>query len=134
MATIQRFEDILAWQRARLLTNDVYRVTAGGAAARDFALRDQIRRSALSVMLNISEGFARATDPDFCRFLSIAHGSVAEVQAALYISLDLTYINQEQFDRLYALANETSKLISGLQKYLTKPPNLSVRPSRPGWT
>jgi four helix bundle protein len=124
MATIRRFEEILAWQRARVLANGVYGVTRTGALARDFAFRDQIRRSALSVMLNIAEGFARSTDPDFCRFLSFAHGSVAEVQSALYLSLDQKYISQDDFDRLFELARETSTLISRLQKYLSKP----VRP------
>ncbi len=120
MATIQRFEEIQAWQKACVLANNVYRVTRTGSAAGDFAFRDQIRRSALSVMLNIAEGFARATDPDFCRFLSFAHGSVAEVQAALYLSLDQEYIDKKEFERLYGLATETSVMISGLQRYLTQ--------------
>jgi four helix bundle protein len=120
MATIGRFEDIVAWQRARVLANDIYAVTRSGLAARDIALRDQLRRASLSVMLNIAEGFARETDPEFRRFLWFAHGSVAEIQAALYLSLDQKYIDQKQFERLYGLATETSRLVCGLQKYLGK--------------
>lgn len=72
-------------------------------------------------MLNIAEGFARSTDPDFFRFLSYAHGSVAEIQAALYLSLDQRYIDRQQFDRLYSLTMETSVLIKAFQRYLSKP-------------
>ena len=118
MATIRRFEDILAWQHSRRLANELYAATRSGTAARDGAFRDQLRRAGLSVMLNIAEGFARKTDGDFCRFLSFAHGSVAEIQAALYLSLDQKYIDKDQFERLYASAAETSKLIYGLQRYL----------------
>jgi four helix bundle protein len=121
MATIKRFEELHAWQRSRTLANDIYSITRTGGASRDFALRDQLRRAALSVMLNIAEGFARTTDPDFFRFLSYAHGSVAEIQAALYLSLDQQYIDADQFDRIYKLATETSVLIKAFQRYLLKP-------------
>jgi four helix bundle protein len=120
MAKIERFEDIHAWQKARDLVREVYSATTDGLFARDFGLRDQIRRAAVSIMLNIAEGFARKTSREFCRFLVIAHGSAAEVQAALYVALDQRYITREQFERLYGTADETSKLIMGFSSYLNK--------------
>lgn len=88
MTGINRFEDILAWQKARELTREVYRLSAEGAFARDFGLRDQLRRASVSIMLNVAEGFARRTNREFIHFLGNAHGSAAEVQAALYVALD----------------------------------------------
>ena len=118
MSKIERFEDILAWQKARVLTRDVYRVTGTGEFAKDYGLRNQLRRAAISVMLSITEGFARRTDREFARFLFIAHGSIAEVQSALYIALDQHYLSQQSFEGVYASCTEISKLISGLIKYL----------------
>lgn len=118
MAKIERFEDIIAWQKARALVAEVYGVSAGGKLAKDFALHDQIRRAGISIMLNIAEGFARRTNKEFAQFLFIAHGSVAEVQAALYIALDEEYISREVFDNLYLKANEVSMVISGFIKAL----------------
>jgi four helix bundle protein len=116
VAAIKRFEDILAWQKARILTNSIYRETSAGAFAKDYSLRDQIRRAAVSVMLNIAEGFGRKTDKEFKQFLVQAHGSCAEIQAALYISLDQTYISQQVFQYLYDSADEISRMIIGFHK------------------
>jgi four helix bundle protein len=118
MANFERFEDIVAWQKARLLVGEVYRVTADGRFTKDYGLRDQIRRASVSIMLNIAEGFARRTNKEFGQFLFIAHGSTAEVQSALYIALDQKYIGQETFESLFANCTEISKMISGLLKYL----------------
>lgn len=118
MGRIERFEDIQAWQKARELNRMVYCVTGRGEFARDFALRDQIRRAAISVMLNIAEGFARRGHKEFAQFLYIAHGSAAEVQSALYIALDQCYIDQKSFDELYQATDETSRMIAGFLKYL----------------
>ena len=120
MAAIGRFEDIQAWQRARILAKEVYSVSNSGAFSKDFGLRDQIRRAAVSIMLNIAEGFARKTDREFTQFLVIAHGSAAEVQAALYVALDQGYVSEFQFDGIYNLADETSKMIMGFTAYLSK--------------
>ena len=120
MATIVRFEDILAWQQAHALMNDLYTMTGSGAASRDLELKDQLRRAALSVMLNIAEGFGRTTDRDFLRFLSYARGSLSEIQSALYVALDQGYIDRTRFDTLYALAVRTSGLIRRLERYLMK--------------
>ncbi len=120
MAKIERFEDILAWQKARELVSAIYETSNNGLLAKDFGLRDQIRRAAVSIMLNIAEGFARKTSREFFQFLVIAHGSAAEVQSALYVALDQKYISQEQFENLYKMAEETSKTIMGFSNYLKK--------------
>lgn len=102
MGTFRRFEDIVAWQKARQMTNSIYELSSVEKFSRDFALRDQMRRAAISIMLNIAEGFARKPDKEFSQFLAIAHGSASEVQSALYIALDQNYIDQSEFDELYA--------------------------------
>ena len=118
MATIERFEDIQAWQRARGLIRRIYEATGHGNFARDFSLKDQLRRAAISIMLNIAEGFARRSNKEFRQFLFIAHGSAAEVQSALYIALDQNYIDEDRFRVLYRETDEVSKMISGFIKYL----------------
>ena len=128
MAKIERFEDIVAWQKARELVREVYRVSSDGRFAKDYGLRDQLRRAAVSVMLNIAEGFARKTNKEFIQFLVIAHGSAAEVQSAIYVALDQEYIRQEQFESLYKRADETSKLIMGFSSYLRKSPTNARNP------
>jgi four helix bundle protein len=116
VAAIRRFEDILAWQKARGLTNSIYKETSVGAFAKDYSLRDQVRRASASIMLNIAEGFGRKTDKEFKQFLVQAHGSCAEIQAALYIALDQKYISQQSFQNLYNSADEISRMIMGFHK------------------
>lgn len=118
MAKFQRFEDIVAWQKARGLAGDIYAITSNGKFARDFGLKDQIRRASVSVMLNIAEGFARRGDKQFSQFLHVAQGSVAEVQSALYIALDQKYVDKDSFERLHDQCTEISKMLSGLITYL----------------
>lgn len=118
MGKIERFEDIRAWQKARVLTQKIYNITGQGAFERDFSLKDQIRRAAISIMLNIAEGFARHSNQEFKRFLFIAHASAAEVQSALYIALDQNHIGQDEFKVLYQETDEVSRLLSGFIKYL----------------
>jgi four helix bundle protein len=118
MAKIERFEDIQVWQKARKLVNEIYVVTNEGRFVKDFGLKDQVRRAAVSIMLNIAEGFARKTNREFSQFLVIAHGSAAEVQSALYIAHDQNYINRKQFENLYKITDETSKMIMGFSNYL----------------
>ena len=107
MAKIERFEDIKAWQQARVLTNMVYDVTEAGTFARDFGLRDQIRRAAGSIMHNIAEGFGAGSDAEFIRFLKYARRSATEVQSQLYLAQDRKYLNADQFQSLYDKATET---------------------------
>ncbi len=122
MATINRFEDIQGWQKARELTNFVYEITRQDAFARDYGLKNQIQRAAVSVMSNIAEGFGRDSNRDFIRFLSIAKASANEVQSQLYVALDQNYIGPEQFNQGYKLCNETIRTIGGFIAYLKKSP------------
>ena len=122
MATIERYEDIQGWQKARELTNFVYAITKQKTFARDFGLKDQIRRAAVSVMSNVAEGFERGGRREFIQFLSYAKASAGEVQSQLYIALDQKYITPEQFDKGYKLCDETMRLIGGFIAYLLKTP------------
>jgi len=118
MATFKRFEEIRAWQKARQVTKRIYEVTNEGGFAKDFGLRDQIRRSGVSIMANIAEGHGRRSDKEFSNFLNIAHGSVAETQSHLYIAFDLNYLKQEDFKQLYDLLDEISKMLMSLTQHL----------------
>jgi four helix bundle protein len=118
MAKIEKFEDIEAWQSARALTNLVYTISDTGKFGRDFSLRDQIRRAAISIVSNIAEGYERDGDKEFIQFLSVAKGSCGEVRAQLYLALDRQYIANEQFVKVSGKAAEVSRMISGLIKYL----------------
>lgn len=118
MAKIERFEDIEAWKKARELTKIIYEVTAQGKIATDFPLRDQLRRASLSIMANIAEGFEREGNKEFRQFLAMAKGSVGEVKALLYVALDAGLASSEQFQKIMALADETSRLLAGFLRYL----------------
>ena len=119
MAAFKKFEEIKAWQKARQAAKRVYEVSKSRPFSRDFSLCDQIRRSAVSVMANIAEGNGRKTNKDFCEFLVLAHGSAAEVQSHLYVALDMEYIAQEEFNELYKLFDEVSRMIMSLAQYLS---------------
>lgn len=121
MATVRRFEDIVAWQRAREITQRVYQITQNDGFAKDFGLRDQIRRASVSIMANIAEGFARRTDKDFAYFLNIARSSTAETQSHLYVALDQEYIVESDFEELYSGLEEISKMIFAFAKHLVRP-------------
>ena len=118
MGKIERFEDIEAWKKARELTKIIYEVTAQGKIATDFSLRDQLRRASVSIMANIAEGFEREGNKEFRQFLATAKGSVGEVKSLLYVALDAGLISSEQFQRIMALADETSRLLAGFLRYL----------------
>jgi four helix bundle protein len=119
MPLIKRFEDILAWQEARLLTRQIYRLSAVDPFARDFALRDQIRRAAVSAMTNIAEGFDCDSRREFARFLGIARRSAVEVQSLLYVAFDVQYISEDVFMLYYAQAAKTKGLIGALKHSLS---------------
>src|SRR3954468_17315976 len=104
MSTIRRFEDIEAWQLARVLANRIYDVTSGTSFSRDFALRDQIRRASISVVSNIAEGYERDGDREFLHFLYISKGSRGELRAQLYLAHDRHYLSDDQFREMYAKA------------------------------
>jgi four helix bundle protein len=123
---VQQFEDLIAWQKARYLTRSVYEVTKKDAFARDFGLKDQIRRAAVSVMSNIAEGFERNRSTEFHQYLSIAKGSCGELRSQLYVALDVGYIDEATFHQLLSQALETSRIVSGLRasvkRYLSTAP------------
>ena len=118
MATFKKFEEIQAWQKARLVTSMVYDLTVEGSFARDFGLRDQIRRASVSIMANIAEGHGRRSDKEFANFLNMARGSVSEVQSHLYVAFDLKYIDQASFSKLYNLLEEISRMTMALSQRL----------------
>jgi four helix bundle protein len=118
MARIDRFEDVKAWQAARVLTNMVYDASDDGPFARDFGLRDQIRRAAGSTMHNVAEGFEAGSDAEFTRFLKYARRSASEVQSQLYVALDRHYLGQDLFGPVYDQATQVKKLINAFIGYL----------------
>jgi four helix bundle protein len=102
MSKINKFEDIIAWQKSREFIKELYKILS----------------AALSIMLNIAEGFGRKSNKEFCNFLNISHGSIAEVQSALYVALDQEYIEDEVFKIMYEKCNDISKMVMSLIKYL----------------
>jgi len=127
MATIEKFEDIEAWQKARRLVKEVSRVSRVESYRKDYNLIDQTKRAAISIMANIAEGFARRTNKEFINFLGMAHASAAELQLNLYVALDQEYILDKDFRNLYSLADEVSKIIQSFIVYLrnSQTPKLS---------
>src|SRR5262249_10965199 len=97
MAKIERFEDFIAWQKARALATQVYKLTSEGRLARDFGLKDQMQRAAVSTMSNIAEGFERGRAGEFHQFLSVAKGSNGELRSQLYVALDVNYVDPNSF-------------------------------------
>lgn len=115
---MQRFEDLIAWQKARVLAADVYRAVGQGAVSRDFGLRDQMQRAAVSIMANIAEGFERRSPADFARFLTIAKASCAELKSHFYLAMDVGYLNAEMFRKLHDQSEEVNRIIGGLKASL----------------
>ncbi len=118
MPKIERFEHLEAWRRARELTNAVYDLSQSGAFARDFSLRDQMRRAAVSIMSNIAEGFESRTIALYIDYLGRAKASCGEVRSQLYIAVDRRYISAESFEQSLRMAESTGQLIHGLIRYL----------------
>ena len=128
MAGITRFEEIEAWKSARQLTLMIYKLSEQGLFSKDYGLKDQIRRAAVSAMSNIAEGFESRTDTQFINYLGHAKGSSGEVRSQLYIAFDLNYISKEQFEEAYEFADKTSRQITRFINYLETNP----RPRRFG--
>ena len=118
MASIQRFEEIEAWKRGRELTQRIYRITAKTDFARDFTLKDQIKRAVIKITSNIAEGFERGGNREFIQFLAIAKGSASELKSQLYTALDAGYLTKAEFTELYELAHSIVMLLGGFVKYL----------------
>lgn len=124
-ASIQRFEDLIAWQKARELTRQVYLATVGERFRRDFGLSAQLQRAAVSVMANIAEGFERKRPTESGHYLGIAKASCAEVSSHLYVALDVGYLEQAEFDSLQERAREISRILSGLRTAVGRPQHRS---------
>ena len=118
MAKVEKFEDLICWQKANELVKEIYKITSTALFSKDYALKDQSRRAAISIPLNIAEGFGRKSHKEFKMFLFYSHGSIAELQACLYIARDLSYIDLKTFNIFYNNCMEISKIISGLIKSL----------------
>ncbi len=114
-ARIDKFEDLIAWKKARKLTREIYQVTRKNNFASDFGLSSQIQRAAVSIMSNIAEGFERASRAEFHLFLVHAKASCAEVRSQLYIAFDIGYLGKEQFENLLGQTNEVGRIVGGLR-------------------
>ena len=123
MAGAKSFEELEVWQVARKLCKEIYEVTNQPAVSKDFGFRDQIRRSAVSILSNISEGFERKGEKQFSYFLGIAKGSAGELRSQLYIALDLNYITVAEFEKLSASVTSISKMLYRLMNYIKEKQN-----------
>ena len=112
---INKFEEIISWKKAKELNIIIYSL---GLLKNDHSFRDQLQRASVSIMNNIAEGYERQTNKEFRNFLYIAKGSCGELRSMLYLALELHYISQKEFDNLYSISIEISKLLSGLIKTL----------------
>ncbi len=118
MAKVEKVEDLICWLKAREFVNLAYSISWKNALSRDYGLRDQIRRAAVSSMTNIAEGFARFHPGDFIRFLDIAQSSAVEVKSLMYVVLDQGYLATDNVLEIQNSAEETTKTIKGLLRYL----------------
>ena len=110
----KRFEDLDAWQKARELVNLVYDMTQNGPLSKDYGLRDQIQRAAVSIMSNIAEGFDRSHKAEKLQFYRVARASAGEVRSLLYILMDRDYAEQESIRKAQALADKVGGIVQGL--------------------
>jgi len=117
---IDKFEDLIAWQKARQLTREVYQISRQGAFARDFGLSGQIQRASVSIMSNVAEGFERGGRSEFHQFLSVAKASCAEVRSLLYVALDIKYIAKNEFRKVMNKAEEVGRVVGGLRASVEK--------------
>jgi len=117
---IERFEDLIAWQKARELARGIYQLTRQGNFAKDFGLSGQIQRAAVSIMSNVAEGFERGSRGEFHQFLSVAKASCAEVRSQLYVAFDVGYLDRARFEDLLAQAEELARIIGGLRVSVEK--------------
>ena len=130
VTSITKFEDLIAWQEARALVKMVYKLTSEGTFAKDFGMRDQIQRAAVSVMANIAEGFDCESTAEFARFLGIARRSAVEVQSLLYAAMDVEHVKQDVFRSHYEQAKKCKALIGGLKHGILKNPRRANSSSR----
>lgn len=118
MAKIEKIEELKVWQLAIELTNSIYIITNNGFFSKDFALRDQIRKSAISVPSNIAEGFERNSTNQFIYFLVIAKGSAGELRTQLLIAKHQNYITESEYEKINVEALDVSKKLGSFITYL----------------
>ena len=128
---VDRFEDLIAWQKARALTVQIYSITRVGSFAKDFGLTDQIRRAAVSIGSNIAEGFERGNNKEFLVFLGVAKGSAGEVRSQLHTAYDVSHLSEEQYHSLLKMSEDLSRLIAGLMLSLRKSSMSGMRVRHP---
>ena len=117
---VKNFEDLEIWKDARALTRGIYQTTRDSGFSKDFVLRDQIRRAAVSVMSNVAEGFERGGNQEFVQFLYVAKASCGEVRSQLYVAADQSYIAQKDCEDLTKSFKRLSVMISNLIDYLKR--------------
>ncbi|HST04213.1 MAG TPA: four helix bundle protein [Chloroflexia bacterium] len=127
MGTIKRFEDMEVWKNARELSKAIYAVTSRREFAFDAALRDQMRRAAVSIVSNIAEGFERGSDKELKQFLIISKGSAGEIRAQLYVALDASYLPTDEFEELRKRTTDLSRMLAGFIRYLNQSNNEGSR-------
>ena len=117
---VYKFEQLNAWQKARVLTQAIYRITQKTRFSGDLDLSRQLRRSAISIMSHVAEGFERGGRAEFHQFISIAKASCAELRSQLYIAKDAGHLKDEEFQAVHATAEEVGKILSGLRVAVAK--------------
>ncbi len=130
MSKIDRFGELIAWQKARHLAKAVYTSTRRDGFSRDLGLSNQIQRAAVSIMANIAEGFERGRRAEFHQFLSTAKASCAETGSHLYVALDIGYLKQEEFERLLRQAEEVGRVVGGLRSAVQKQKDIQLNKSK----
>jgi four helix bundle protein len=123
VAKLERFEDLDVWQRARRLTNLIYDLSDRGSFGRDYGLKNQMRRAAVSIMSNIAEGFESRSQALFIDYLGRAKASSGELRSQLYIAVDREYLSQDEFETAFELAETCSKQLARFIQYLESKPN-----------
>jgi four helix bundle protein len=116
----KNFEDLIAWQKARTMVREVYRVTKLPAIQSDARLSSQLRAAAVSVKGNIAEGYERGSPGEFHRFLGIAKASCAEVRSHVYAAADVGYLDEREAERLIAIAFEVGRIVGALRVAVAK--------------
>ncbi len=120
MASIKRFEDLECWQEARKLVKVIYGFTKKDNFAKDFELKNQVRRSAISIMANIAEGFHRSSNKDFMKFLDYSRSSIAETLSHCFVAIDQNYIRDTELNDVSRHSELIWKKINNLITYLRK--------------
>jgi four helix bundle protein len=131
VAKVERFEDLIAWQKSRLLVKELYHLTRRGDFSRDRDLVSQVRRAAVSVMSNVAEGFERGGRSEFEHFLSTAKSSCGEVRSLLYVAYDAEYIDEATFLKLRANSDEVGRIVGGLRAAVERQHDAQKARTRP---